>query len=161
MACCVWAAADGLLLLLLLCVCCCAEGAHERENSAGSLSLIPLVRFMPKKAGTMVVAITLMFSMDSQRFTMMMWLRLVSSCMCQTDLAEQGQPGSSSSSSSRRRDRYAPGMLFCPVGNAERRGPGGRSPQQIPCDLSSYLVSGLTAGCAVWRFLVHCPCCRN
>lgn len=41
---------------------------------------------MPKKAGMMVVAMTLMLMMDSQRLTMMMWLRLLSNCMCQIEL---------------------------------------------------------------------------
>jgi hypothetical protein len=51
---------------------------------------MPLARFMPKKAGRMVVAMTLMLSMDSHRLTMMMWLRLLSSCMCQMDLQGGG-----------------------------------------------------------------------
>ena len=41
---------------------------------------------MPKNAGRIVVAMTEMLIIDSHRLTIMMWLRLESSCMCQTSL---------------------------------------------------------------------------
>eukprot|EP00878_Enallax_costatus_P029206 GHUV01031651.1.p2 GENE.GHUV01031651.1~~GHUV01031651.1.p2 ORF type:complete len:121 (-),score=31.08 GHUV01031651.1:436-798(-) len=65
-----------------------SQVSHTATNIVGSSSDSPLCKFMPKNAGSIVVAMTLMFNMLSQRLTMMMWLRLLSSCMCHRALKD-------------------------------------------------------------------------